>query len=379
MQRFFRTIGIIFGTLRAEYRQIVNRYFGTIERFDGDAQMICKQIVDRLWEGDFYRTSLGHFNFFWMRDFGTVAASLCALGHDARVRHTLNWALMQYMKSNHVTQCIDRAGNAFNAPAKKSVDALPWLLHSLVVSEYKLRSIEKTFLNERLANFVSVYLDPTTGDLKPGLHYAELRDAVYYDRSAYAIALIARMSVCAEQLGLDFPFNVETYRRILLDTYWQGDYFKADRKNSAYSSECALMPFFLNIIDDAEKLKRTVAYVRREGYQKLSPLEYCKDWRGFRFRLGMGPWIMPNYTGTTIWTWHATFYLHLLDRYDLPEYAEEYHKFARLIERHGTYPELLNPDGTWYKAPFYKSDPGMVWAALLLELPAPAVSSSDRN
>lgn len=375
MQRFLRTVGIIFGTLRAEYRQIVNRYFGKIERFDGNAQTICYQIIDRLWEGDFYRTSLGHFNFFWMRDFGTVAESLTNLGHGDRVRHTLNWALMHYMKSNHVTQCIDRAGNTFNAPAKKSVDALPWLLHSLVVSEYKLRPIEIAFLNERLANFADVYLEQD-GNIKQGLHYAELRDAVYYDRSAYAITLVARMSVCADTLGLTFPFKVETYRTLLLDTYWQGDYFGADRKNSAYSSECALMPFFLGVIDDADKFARTVAYVRREGYQKLSPLEYCKDWRGFRFRLGMGRFIMPNYTGTSIWTWHATFYLHSLKRYSRPEYDEEYQKFATLIERHGTYPELLNPDGSWYKAPFYKSDPGMVWAALFLELPAPVATSA---
>lgn len=39
-----------------------------------------------------------------------------------------------------------------------------------------------------------------------------------------------------------------------------------------------------------------------------------------------------------------------------------------MIEHHGTYPELLNNDGSWYKALFYKADPGMVWAALFLEL-----------
>jgi hypothetical protein len=86
----------------------------------------------------------------------------------------------------------------------------------------------------------------------------------------------------------------------------------------------------------------------------------------------MGPVAMPNYTGDTIWTWHATFYLHLLRRYHRPEYKKQYEKFAELIERHGNYPELVNPDGSWYYAPFYRSDPGMVWAALFLELPNPS-------
>ncbi len=78
---------------------------------------------------------------------------------------------------------------------------------------------------------------------------------------------------------------------------------------------------------------------------------------------------MPNYTGSTIWTWHATFYLHVLKRYRHTAYDAQYAQFAELIERHGSYPELVNPDGSWYNAPFYKADPGMVWAALFLELP----------
>ena len=373
MERFFRTVGVIFGTLRAEYRQIANRYFGKIERFEGDARAICTQIIDRLWAHDFYRTSLGHFDFFWMRDFGTVAESLVALGKTARVQHTLSWALVHYQKAGTVTLCIDKAGNTFNAPAKRSIDALPWLLHSITVSNYPLNDLEREFLNDQLAWYAGFYLDET-GDLKPGIRYAELRDAVNYDRSAYAISLIARMSVCAERLELAFPFTVDRYQEILVDIYWHEDYFKADRSNDAYSSECALMPFFLGIIDDAGKIARTFDYVRREGYEALAPLLYCKDWKGFHYRLGMGPFFMPQYTGETIWSWHATFYLHLLKRYERSEYDEEYRKFAALIERHGTYPELLNADGSWYKAPFYSSDPGMVWAALFLTLPHPDAS-----
>jgi len=77
---------------------------------------------------------------------------------------------------------------------------------------------------------------------------------------------------------------------------------------------------------------------------------------------------MPNYTGTTIWTWHATFYLHVLKKYKRPEYDAQYTRFGELISLHGTYPELVNPDGSWYYVPIYRADPGMVWAALYLEL-----------
>lgn len=371
MELLNRRLGALFGTLRALYRQIINRYFGKITRFNGDARKICEQIIEKLWQGDFYRTSLGHFDFFWMRDFGTVTESLVRLGHEKQVHHTLSWALLHYMAADHVTQCIDKSGNTFNAPAKKSVDALPWLLHSLTVSNYQLNSLEKEFLNRRLANYVKVYLYPRSGDLRRGLRYAELRDAVSYDRSAYSIALIGRMSVCAEKLKLDFPFPPKTYRDILMKHYWNGHFFKADRSTNVYSSESALIPFFLNVIEHKNLANETFDYIMKQKLNEPYPLQYSEHPEKFHYRPTMNNLIMPQYTGTTLWTWHATFYLHTLLRHKRPEYTAQYKRFAELIELHGTYPELVNHDGSWYKAPFYMADPGMVWAALFLELPKP--------
>lgn len=371
-EHLVRRTGAILGTLRAEYRQITNRYFGTIERFDGDARAICTQIIGRLWEGDFYRTSLGHFDFFWMRDFGTVAQALTDIGHGDRVRHTLGWALTHYRRAGAVTLCIDKAGNTFNAPARRSVDALPWLLHSLVVSGYELSDAERTFLERQLRKYAKAFLDPATGFLL-SQSYAELRDAVFYDRSAYSVALVARMVTCSRELGLrELDFEPTQYRDDLLANYWTGDYFKADRVSDAYSSECALMPFFLGVVDDPALAARTFDYIERAGLNKPYPLIYCQaDPSQWHYRFGMGPGNMKNYTGTTLWTWHATFYLHSLLKFGRPEYAAQYARFAELIEKTGTYPELINTDLSWYKTRFYMADPGMVWAALFLSLPQP--------
>jgi hypothetical protein len=368
MEHIIRRTGAILGTLRAEYRQITNRYFGVIERFEGDAKEICEQVIAKLWEGDFYRTSLGHFDFFWMRDFGTVCESLVALGHTDRVHHTLAWALKHYRRAGAVTLCIDKAGNTFNAPARKSVDALPWLLHSLVVSGYSLKLEERAFLERQLEKYTKTFLDKKTGELRK-MHYAEMRDAVYYDRSAYSIALIGRLAQCVHQLGLKtFRFGAAQYREDLLNNYWTGSYFRADLSTGVYSSECALMPFFLGIVDDKKMAIKTFEYINAAGLNKLYPLEYCDNPDVFHYRFGMGKIIMPNYTGDSIWTWHGTFYLHLLKKYEQDSYKVQLKNFCTLIERHGTYPELLNNDGSWFKAPLYKADPGMVWCALFLEL-----------
>lgn len=370
MKPLLRGIGAVFGTLRAEYRELYNRYFGVVERFPGDAQAISRAVLDRLWVGDFYRTSLGHFNFFWMRDFGTVAESLVHLNETTHVHHTLRWALRHYRKVGRVKLCIDKNGNVFNAPGLPSIDALPWLLHSLVVSHYHLNAKEIAFLSHELSRYVDTFLDET-GDIKRESRYAEMRDAVYYQRSAYAISLVGRMAVCAETLGLNaFPFPPSVYKKILLHEYWTGEYFRADRSSTNYSSDSALMPFFLNVIEDRHLVDATMDYITQAGINLPYPLRYSeKPSKPLRYRFGMGPWSMPNYTGNSLWTWHATFYLHILKRYERPEYATQYARFAELIETTGTYPELINEDLSWYKAPFYKADPGMVWAALFLELP----------
>lgn len=368
MKPIIRGMGALFGMIHAEARQLNNRYFGTIERFDGNAKEICHQIIERLWEGNFYRTSLGHFNFFWMRDFGTVAESLVRLGHQEKVHHTLQWVLRRYRAAGTVTLCVDHAGNTFNAPAKRSIDALPWLLHSLAVSHYKLNDAERKFLGKQLAKYVKTYLDPLTGELQQG-SYAEMRDAVIYDRSAYSIALIGRMARCVELLHLTgFPFHPQIYQTDLMHNYWNGQYFNADRASDAYSSDSALMPFFLDVINDSHLAKKTCDYIMKAKLNKPYPLHYGERDSEFKHRGTMGPTFMPNYTGTTIWTWHATFYLHILKRFKRPEYKEQYDCFASLIERHGTYPELVNPDGSWYYVIGYRADPGMVWAALFEEL-----------
>ena len=377
MHHFFLLIGRIFGTLRAEKRQLVNRYLSPIEQFEGNAKLICEQIVDRLWEGNFYRTSLGHFDFFWMRDFGTVADSLTKLGHQDKVHHTLRWALKHWRRSGAVTLCIDSLGNTFNAPDLRSIDALPWLLHSIVLSDYQLNKAERAFLQREVKKYRHTFLD-ASGMILP-IQFAELRDAVIYDRSAYAVALVARLAMCAEYLHLDhFPYKLEIYRRELLEHYWNGEYFNADARLRAFSAECAIMPFYLGIIDDKELFQKTVTYIHNSRLNRPYPLRYTNQPEAFRYRWWMTAPFMPNYAGTSIWSWHGVFYLHVLSRYKMNEYAPEYHKFAAMLERHKTWPEMLNPDGTWYKAPVYKGDPGMVWAALFLDLPTSKPTMSGR-
>lgn len=370
MKHFVRWVGEIIGTLRAEKRQIQNRYFGKVQRFDGNARSICAQILDTLWEGDFYRTSLGHFDFFWMRDFGTVAEAIVEIGHRDRVIHTLEFAMKHFKRAGIVKLCIDKAGNVFNAPGK-SIDALPWFLHSLVVSDYPLTHADRKFLEKELRRYRRMFLNKETGQIKP-MKFAELRDAVVYDRSAYAVAMVGRLADCAEQLQLKgLPYTKEQYADELTNNYWNGTYFNADRATDAFSAECALFPFYMRIIDDAEMAGKTFDYITEEKLNYPYPVRYTNTPEKFNYHFWMSGLFMGNYQGSTIWSWHGEFYLHLLHRYNRPEYREEYEKFGRMVERHGNFPEMLDTDGSWFRSAVYMGDPGMVWVALYLSLPVP--------
>lgn len=362
-----RTIGKVSGELRAEWRQLSNRYFGSIRRFDGNAKEICEQIVDALWEGDFYRTSLGHFDFFFIRDFGTVAESLTRIGRKKHVLHTIRWALLQYRASGSVTTCIDKRGNCFNAPMH-AIDSLPWLLHCILVSNYDLNKAEKKFLESELKKFCEKYLD-TTGHIRP-IKFGEMRDAVLYDRSAYAVSLVGRMAYCVEELGLaNFPYPLQKYQEELITRYWNGQYFNADRVLDVFTADCALMPFYLGVIIDSTLFEATSAYIKEQKLDKPFPLIYTKHDDVFRYHFWMTAPFMPHYEGHTLWSWHGLFYLHTLKRYADPSFEPQRQAFAEgTIEQHGTFPEMLNADGSWYYSPIYRGDPGMVWAALYVEL-----------
>ena len=68
-------------------------------KFSGNDVQIGNQILDNLWNGKYYKTSLGHYPGFYARDFGMMIDSLLTLGKRKEVIATLDYALNIYQ--NH--------------------------------------------------------------------------------------------------------------------------------------------------------------------------------------------------------------------------------------------------------------------------------------
>lgn len=368
MRKSMRPLKSEYDKLETSVYAFLRRLFKKDTAFGGNARDICAAIVSRAWNGTFYQIGLGHFNFFWMRDFGTVSGPLVALGQRDRVQATVGWALKHYREEGYVALCLSPMGGAFDQPLP-SIDALAWLLHAVRVSEYPLSAKERAFLEHDMSRYCSIFIDPDTGLLHENKRISELRDAVRYRRSAYAVTMLALLRQELELLDIPLhPSLKQDYREILERDYWNGEYFDADLGNSAWSSEANLFPFWLGIVEDSRKLSSVIATIQKKSLTDPYPIRYTDEPNAFTY-YAWGRYFMPNYQGTTLWTWLGAIYLQVLHGANHPDFAKEYEKFAALLEKHRNFPEMLQSDGSWYKTPFYRAEQGMLWAAIFLEIP----------
>lgn len=346
---------------------VKHKFFSRPRTYDDSAEDICAKILEELWTGSFYQTGLGHFNYFWIRDFGTVTRALVVLGQHDRAVATLEWALSHYRAHGRVTLCLDEQGNAFDLPTP-SIDALPWLIHAIRAANMSLAKNDRDFLEQELGRYGRVHLDERTHLPRKGAPASEMRDTVIYETSAYAVAMLAALARDAAWCGLTLPRVLEhDYAKVLCSEYWNGSFFKSDLHNDAFSSEANLIPFFTEVVDDPLMLSAVLETMHQKELTKPFPVTYTDEPVAFRYhwwaRLGM-----PKYQGGTTWTWLGAMYLHLAYAANDPRARDAFRAFTSLIERHRNFPEVVFRDGSWYETSLYRAEEGMVWSAIYLAL-----------
>src|SRR3989338_3853604 len=137
------------------------------QKYTGNADQICKQIVKDCWNGRYFQTSPSNFPQFWTRDFGWCTHSLLQLKYGAEVQQTLRYALNRFKKYKKITTTITPLGKPFDFPTP-AVDSLPWLIHSLRLAKFPYHSY-KPFLNWEIQKFFTRFIDLKTGLVKPDL------------------------------------------------------------------------------------------------------------------------------------------------------------------------------------------------------------------
>ncbi|MBS3138000.1 hypothetical protein J4232_06220 [Candidatus Woesearchaeota archaeon] len=356
--------------------------FFKIRQYKGDDEEICRQIVDNCFNGTYFQTSTGHFDVFYMRDFGICCEALLRLGYKEQVEKTLQYALNIYQRENKITTTITRTEKAVDM-FYYSPDSLAFLLYCLRVSQLRyFIEVYKPFLNQQIQLFYNTAIDKNNG-LVNNKQYSSMKDHSKVKSSCYNNCMAAMIKQEIElirkelKIELDNPLLRYDYPALLKKYFWNGSYFNDGLYDKDYTAgDANVFPFWCRIFDitkDAESKKMfssCLAAIQTNGLDKSFPLRYTTEKTKGKY-LFLQKLLAPNYEGDTIWMHLGLCYLDVIAEYDkddkklLERYLELY---KEKIAEDQNFLEVYNVDGKVYKTFLYHADEGMLWAGKYLKL-----------
>lgn len=347
-------------------RQRVNKE--GLHKYQGSAKEICQQIIEDCWNGSYFQTSTdhGHYNGFFMRDFGWAIDSLLELGHEERILKTLEHIMTTFSKHG-LTTTITPEGKCIDI-FRYSPDSVSYLIKCLKVAKATdLINQYRDFLASEVEKCFKLVLNPSTAMVKPNVHFGSMKDSTNRSCSTYDNVMLAMLSRDLDELGMKNPFKEHDVKNAIKEELWNGHYFYDDiSKTPAVTGDSNLFPFWTDVFEDEEMLKASMQSIQDAGLDDPFPLKYSNEkiskeifWR---------KWLVSDYQTHSIKTHMGALYIHVLKRV-FPKTAKQHVKtYTNLIETHGTYLENFTAKGEPLNSRFYFSDEGDIWCANYLTL-----------
>ncbi|MFH1916398.1 MAG: hypothetical protein ABIJ21_03980 [Nanoarchaeota archaeon] len=344
--------------------------FKGFHQYKGDHKTICKAIINDCFDPkkQFFRTSTGHFNQFYSRDFGLCTGPLLKLGYKGEVHRTLQYALSIFSRHNAITTQITPDNIPVNS-FHQSTDSLPFLLRSLRLAKATdLVEVYRPFLQEQALEYKEKVIDSSTGLVKSHRYFSSMKDGYKRNSSCYDNCCASLLQQELNSLHLRNPLKKYNYEKLILDNFWNGKYFYDDLDKDKYvAGDANTFPFYFDIITDKNIKKKALTSIHTEKLDKPLPLKYTNT-RNKKKELFWPKVLAPNYEGNTTWLHLGMAYIEVIQPHDKKLAGQYLKKVKELIEKHKTFPEVLNPDSTPYSSPFYQCDEGMLWASIYLSL-----------
>lgn len=344
------------------------------EKFTGNDEEICRNIISRCWNGKYFQVSpdSGNYPLFYSRDFGMCCDALIKLGYTNEVLSTLSYAMQRYSGSGYIALIISREGIPFNFPDVYSPDGTAYLLRSLrMAGDISLIVKNRGFLNKEIMNFEEVVIDKDIGFIKDK-NFSGMRDHAVVRRSCYDMIAACMLSDEIERINLltgrELLSNLlKKYklRNTLVKNYWK-DYFMNSASDPSVTSHCNIFPYYLDVIDDMDMLIRSMAKIKSEKLDVPFPLKY----ENYNPRRKFIPEeiFVSGWERNTLWGFLAIPYIDLLSRIDPAGAREQIIEYGKRIEKHGMV-EVYFPDGKRpYSSAFFSSETSILWASMYLEL-----------
>ncbi|NQU97884.1 hypothetical protein HQ533_00290 [Candidatus Woesearchaeota archaeon] len=334
-------------------------------RYSGNADEICKQIVDDCYnkERKYFMTSTGHYSQYWSRDFGLCVKALKELGYEKEIINTLNYALNLFEKNKGITTTITPDGKPFDFP-KYAPDSLAYSLHSLIVCRNKeLVEKYKPFLESEARKFFNIVVDKNTGLVKKK-HFSSIKDQSIRKSSCYDNVMVAWVSENLNKLELQNPMKNYNFKKIIKDNFWKGEYFIEDLSGrNIISGDANVFPFWTGIFDSKEMMKSAIKALTNRKLDKPLPLKYCLEKPKLTWYLYFSTYELDN-----VWVHLGYPYIDIVPKVDKKLARDYLEKYSKTIEKNRTFLELYDNSGKIYKTPLYISDEGMLWASMHIYL-----------
>lgn len=335
--------------------------------YGGDAEHVCKSIVEECWNRKYFQTSTGHFTSFFSRDFGWCAKALCSLGYREKVLKTLEYCLSAFETAGGVATTITPSGRVLDV-FTYGPDSLAFILHALHEADAKdIVEDFREFLQKEAQRCYNLAWDRKTRLVRTDKSFTSIKDNAFRKSCLYDNAMVGLISRHLDSFELQNPWVGEDFSDKLIDNFWTGSYFREDLSGSdVVTGDANTFPFWTGIVQDKSILKKAIGAVRKEGLDKPLPLRYTMHTPKDLFLPARV--FTPNYEGNTVWAHLGLLYIEVVSGLN-KKWAKKYlAEYTKRIEEHKTFLELYEPDGTPYKKLLYVTDEGMLWAANYLML-----------
>lgn len=338
-------------------------------RYPGDARAITRACVEASWDRDHFTASGGHFRQFWTRDTGFSAVPLVRTGFGARLEASLAWAMDAWAPAGRVTTTIF-PGRRPRDIYTLGIDSLPLLLHAVRACDGSaLVARHLGWLEPEIRRYARAVVDPGTGLVRIDRRFSSHRDTVVTSGNAYANAMVVLLDRVLRETGWATSPVPDGAADRFLAAFWRGDRFVETPDGNEVTGDATVFPFWLDVVPDDLGLGAALRSADAAGLATPLPLRYAARYD----RAAEDPvqrLFVPDYQGTAIWTSLGAMYLQLLDRVDPGAADPPIAAYVDLVEREGTFWEVVRDDKRPYVGRFgiFRADEAMLWSAIFLDL-----------
>ncbi len=345
----------------------------THHRFNGEPRDILKSIARHNWNGRYFQASHGNFKSFYMRDFGMSVEALIYMGFSKEVFDTLEYVMDVYSRHDKVTTTITPQGLPIDI-FDYGIDSIPYLIRSIRISRaFYLARKHTDFLNRKISEFYEKVFDKDKNVVRLDKNFSTMRDNYKRKSSMYSNCCVAMLSDEIERLRgnkvmLTNPLKKWNPKKTLRDRFWVGTHFLDDISNEHYvSTDANVMPYLFGIFTDKSMIETSINTIVSHKLDSPIPAKYTS--RPIKSKEDtLLSFFAKNYEGDTCWTNLGVLLMQVTAKVNkvlLRKYMDVY---LEMLEEHRNFLELFNPDGTFYKTPFYMYDEGMLWSAVFYQV-----------